>query len=197
MRRFINDNIIITLKNHKKLAEAHLLQCQLLIERKSYQANVTVYFRKLQPFDILHFLVHKLTKYIPFQAEEVATEAIITIRMANNVLPQFIVMDFVRLLVDGLCLQNRSGRCEPCSLCGTHKNCMAHLPACQVALQIRHSVLHLESAASISSFYNFSGSRRDKLLHLIFVDILRHTLDTLRASPSFLLAAHFDCESTS
>jgi hypothetical protein len=170
----------------QSLAEMNQLMCTSHTARKSHQSLVNSYFRKLQLFNFHTFLVHKLTKDVPYNAEEVAMSAIETIKSTNLVLPHFLVMEFVRMLVDGFCLQSRFGIYFPCILCGLDKDSMAHSPFCEISLQIRSTIMHHESAGGLIEFYNMVGSSHQKLLQIIVVAILRHTTDSLRVSPPIL-----------
>jgi hypothetical protein len=180
-------NIIVTLREHHDLALRHFLHCDSLVTCKRYQSFVTSFFRKLQVFDFHAFFVHKLMKYPPYDSDTVAASAIALIRAANAVLRQFIVMGYVRLLVDGWCLQARFGTSSPCALCRSGRDSMSHLVTCSAVKELRGYIMGAEGHDCIASFFGMNRSRKDPMKYLCFLDILRFTMDSLRASPSPLL----------
>jgi hypothetical protein len=68
-------------------------------------------------------------KYLPFNALEVAHSVCSNILIGNKTIPQFMVMDYVNMLVDGWCLQRRFGNKDAkCKLCLLGEDSLRHLP---------------------------------------------------------------------
>jgi hypothetical protein len=73
-------------------------------------------------------LTRKLSKYAPYDAPTIATIAIANFHILNKTIPQFISVSFLKLLVDGWCLQVRFGHTKAvCQLCLDGLDSMRHL----------------------------------------------------------------------
>jgi hypothetical protein len=130
--RYLRNNTVASLGRAQVEAETLGHHDRELTKRKHYQAKVPKDLQHASVYDYLAFFTHKLIKFLLNQASEVAANAIATIKEANKCVPQFLLIDFFKMIIDGWCLQTRFGhKLATCGLCRNGPDSMRHLPECE------------------------------------------------------------------
>jgi hypothetical protein len=125
---------LATLKSANALAISLNLDKQKLYNRKQYQTKVTKELLKGLSLNFHWFFEHKLSKFVPYDASHMANHIIDNLKLGNKL---FLCVNYLKMIVDGWCLQTRFGHKDCLStLCGNGPDSLRHLPLRRVVWDI-------------------------------------------------------------